>query len=136
MRLTRYFGISFKRIENLQGRQIIVQDNKISLSRACGAPPRHREHVSAVTSDDATQPEITQREDKNADESNAHRRMIRQTHHQSPQPKPFPVEVISSTKRVKTVSARLVKGVIQVRVPSWMDTEQQDKSRGQHGRPH
>jgi predicted metal-dependent hydrolase len=32
----------------------------------------------------------------------------------------YPVEVIRSERRVKTVSARIVDGVIRVRIPSWM----------------
>lgn len=32
----------------------------------------------------------------------------------------YPVEVIRSDRRVKTVSARIVDGVIRVRIPSWM----------------
>ncbi len=32
----------------------------------------------------------------------------------------YPVEVIRSERRVKTVSARVVDGVIRVRIPSWM----------------
>ena len=32
----------------------------------------------------------------------------------------YPVEVIRSERRVKTVSARIVEGVIRVRIPAWM----------------
>ena len=32
----------------------------------------------------------------------------------------YPIEVIRSDRRVKTVSARIVEGVIRVRIPSWM----------------
>ena len=32
----------------------------------------------------------------------------------------YPIEVIRSDRRVKTVSARIVDGVIRVRIPSWM----------------
>jgi predicted metal-dependent hydrolase len=32
----------------------------------------------------------------------------------------YPVEVIRSERRVKTVSARIVDGVIRVRIPAWM----------------
>ena len=35
-------------------------------------------------------------------------------------PTRYPVEVIRSERRVKTVSARIVNGVIRVRIPSWM----------------
>ncbi len=34
----------------------------------------------------------------------------------------YPVEVIRSDRRVKTVSARIVDGVIRVRIPSWMSS--------------
>ena len=34
----------------------------------------------------------------------------------------YPVEVIRSDRRVKTVSARIVNGVIRVRIPSWMSS--------------
>ena len=32
----------------------------------------------------------------------------------------YPIKVIRSDRRVKTVSARIVEGVIRVRIPSWM----------------
>jgi predicted metal-dependent hydrolase len=32
----------------------------------------------------------------------------------------YPVEVIRSERRVKTVSARIIDGVIRVRIPAWM----------------
>jgi len=35
----------------------------------------------------------------------------------------YPVEVIRSDRRNKTVSARIVDGVIRVRIPSWMTAE-------------
>jgi len=35
-------------------------------------------------------------------------------------PTPFPVEVIRSSRRQKTVSARVVDGRIRVRIPAWM----------------
>ncbi len=35
-------------------------------------------------------------------------------------PPPLPVEVIRSSRRVKTVSARIVDGVVRVRIPAWM----------------
>ena len=35
----------------------------------------------------------------------------------------YPVEVIRSDKRNKTVSARIVDGVIRVRIPAWMTAE-------------
>lgn len=41
-------------------------------------------------------------------------------------PEPFPVEVIRSSRRVKTVSARLVGGVIQIRAPAWMPQDELD----------
>lgn len=34
----------------------------------------------------------------------------------------YPVEVIRSDRRSKTVSARIVEGVIRVRIPSWMSS--------------
>lgn len=34
----------------------------------------------------------------------------------------YPVEVIRSDRRVKTISARIVDGVIRVRIPSWMSS--------------
>ena len=40
-------------------------------------------------------------------------------------PEPFPVEVIRSAKRVKTSSARLVDGVIQVRIPAFMSADEE-----------
>ena len=39
----------------------------------------------------------------------------------------YPVEVIRSERRVKTVSGRIVDGVIRVRIPSWMSSA--DESR-------
>lgn len=41
-------------------------------------------------------------------------------------PEPFPIEVIRSSRRVKTVSARLVGGVIQIRAPAWMPQDELD----------
>jgi len=35
----------------------------------------------------------------------------------------YPVEVIRSSRRIKTVSARIVEGVIRVRIPSWMSAD-------------
>jgi len=35
----------------------------------------------------------------------------------------YPVEVIRSDRRRKTVSARIVEGVIRVRIPSWMTAD-------------
>lgn len=35
----------------------------------------------------------------------------------------YPVEVIRSSRRTKTVSARIVDGVIRVRIPSWMSAD-------------
>lgn len=43
-------------------------------------------------------------------------------------PEPFPVNVVRSAKRIKTVAARLVEGVIEVRVPAWMTQEEQNKA--------
>lgn len=37
----------------------------------------------------------------------------------------FPVEVIRSTRRKKSSAARVINGVIEVRVPSWMNEEQE-----------
>ncbi|MDG2025682.1 MAG: M48 family metallopeptidase [Acidimicrobiales bacterium] len=39
----------------------------------------------------------------------------------------YPVEVIRSERRVKTVSARIVDGVIRVRIPSWMSSADEKK---------
>ena len=39
---------------------------------------------------------------------------------------PFPVHIIRSERRVKTVSARLVDGVLQVRAPARMDQDELD----------
>ncbi|MDE0701022.1 MAG: M48 family metallopeptidase [Acidimicrobiaceae bacterium] len=39
----------------------------------------------------------------------------------------YPVEVIRSDRRIKTVSARIVEGVIRVRIPSWMSSEEEDR---------
>ena len=36
---------------------------------------------------------------------------------------PYPVEVIRSARRQKTVSARVVDGRIRVRIPAWMSSE-------------
>lgn len=49
-------------------------------------------------------------------------------HPGSPGPAPYPVRVIRSAKRHKTVSARVVKGAIQVRIPAWMSEEQEDRT--------
>ena len=43
-------------------------------------------------------------------------------------PAPYPVRVIRSAKRHKTVSARVVEGAIQVRIPAWMSEEQADRT--------
>ena len=40
----------------------------------------------------------------------------------APEPTPFPVDVIRSSRRQKTVSARVVDGRIRVRIPAWMST--------------
>ena len=47
---------------------------------------------------------------------------------QSIEPESFRVDVIRSAKRIKTVSARIVEGVIRVRVPAWMSSEEQDRA--------
>lgn len=39
----------------------------------------------------------------------------------------YPVEVIRSDRRVKTVSARIVEGVIRVRIPSWMSAAEESR---------
>ncbi len=39
----------------------------------------------------------------------------------------YPVEVIRSDRRVKTVSARIVDGVIRVRIPSWMNADEEHR---------
>ncbi len=39
----------------------------------------------------------------------------------------YPVEVIRSSKRNKTVSARIVDGVIRVRIPAWMTTADEEQ---------
>ena len=39
----------------------------------------------------------------------------------------YPVEVIRSERRVKTVSARIVEGVIRVRIPAWMSEADEHK---------
>jgi len=39
----------------------------------------------------------------------------------------YPVEVIRSDRRVKTVSARIVEGVIRVRIPSWMSAQEESR---------
>ncbi len=39
----------------------------------------------------------------------------------------YPIEVIRSDRRVKTVSARIVEGVIRVRIPSWMSSRDEAK---------
>lgn len=44
------------------------------------------------------------------------------------EPEPFRVDVIPSAKRIKTVSARIVEGVIRVRVPAWMSSEEQNRA--------
>lgn len=38
---------------------------------------------------------------------------------------PLPVKVIRSTKRTKTSAAKVVDGVIEVRIPSWMDDDEE-----------
>lgn len=43
-------------------------------------------------------------------------------------PAPYPVRVIRSAKRHKTVSARVVEGAVQVRIPAWMTEEQADRT--------
>lgn len=40
---------------------------------------------------------------------------------------PFPVEVIRSSRRHKTVSARVVEGRIQVRIPAWMSPRDEER---------
>lgn len=42
------------------------------------------------------------------------------------QPDALPVRVIRSAKRKKSSAARIVDGVIEVRIPSWMTAEQED----------
>ena len=42
------------------------------------------------------------------------------------QPEALPVRVIRSAKRKKSSAARVVDGVIEVRIPSWMSTAQED----------
>ena len=42
-------------------------------------------------------------------------------------PLPFPVEVVRSARRVRTVSARLVDGVLVVRVPAGLPADQEDR---------
>lgn len=44
-------------------------------------------------------------------------------HHARRMSSRYPVEVIRSDRRNKTVSARIVDGVIRVRIPSWMTAE-------------
>ncbi|MCY3850365.1 MAG: M48 family metallopeptidase [Acidimicrobiaceae bacterium] len=39
----------------------------------------------------------------------------------------YPVEVIRSDRRIKTVSARIVEGVIRVRIPSWMSAQEENR---------
>jgi len=39
----------------------------------------------------------------------------------------YPVEVIRSSRRNKTVSARIVEGVIRVRIPAWMSAADEAK---------
>jgi len=38
---------------------------------------------------------------------------------------PLPVRIIRSTRRKKSSAARIVNGTIEVRIPSWMDAEQE-----------
>lgn len=45
----------------------------------------------------------------------------------SPQRAPMAVEVIRSSKRRKTVSARIVDGRVVVRMPTWMSTSQEQE---------
>ena len=40
----------------------------------------------------------------------------------------YPVRVIRSAKRIKTVSARIVKGVVQIRIPDWMSPEEEHRT--------
>ncbi len=40
----------------------------------------------------------------------------------------YPVEVIRSAKRHKTVSARIIDGVIRVRIPNWMSSEEEHRA--------
>ena len=42
------------------------------------------------------------------------------------QPEALPVRVIRSAKRKKSSAARVVDGVIEIRIPSWMSTAQED----------
>ena len=46
----------------------------------------------------------------------------------SPLSPPRPVRVIRSTRRTKTSSARLVDGVIEVRLPAWMSDHQAEEA--------
>ena len=39
----------------------------------------------------------------------------------------YPVEVIRSDRRHKTVSAKIVEGVIRVRIPAWMTEADEHK---------
>ena len=45
----------------------------------------------------------------------------------TPQPTAYPVDVIRSPRRQKTVSARVVEGRIRVRIPAWMSPEDEDR---------
>lgn len=45
---------------------------------------------------------------------------------QAPAPTPYPVEVIRSSRRNKTVSARVVDGRIRVRIPAWMSAADEE----------
>ncbi len=42
-------------------------------------------------------------------------------------PTPFPVDVIRSSRRQKTVSGRVVEGRIRVRIPSWMSSADEQR---------
>lgn len=48
-------------------------------------------------------------------------------HAGSGDPGPLPVEVVRSSRRVKTVSARIVDGVIRVRIPAWMSPADEER---------
>ena len=45
----------------------------------------------------------------------------------SPAPKRYPVEVIRSERRAKTSEARLVNGVIKVRIPAWFSAQREEE---------
>jgi predicted metal-dependent hydrolase len=43
----------------------------------------------------------------------------------------YPVEVVRSDRRNKTVSARIVEGVIRVRIPAWMTADDEERFVGE-----